>query len=566
MTNSLARRCSILYRRQMASGVRKMIVLAAVLCTATPALAQQIWLGVRGPDTHQGEAADWDALFKPTPQWDALAEKIQVYTITAGFVVQTPDGVLKADMGNLTRHHIAIGLGMQSVGIDAKDRCGHGEGYGPPDYSAKAAEKLHRLGVPLTYLSLDEPLWFGHYASGWGCHFPVPELAKRVAENIRAYLAYFPNVTLGDIEPVPAVTSYPDWQTTFDSFSKMITRLTGHRLTYLQTDVGWRTPSYAAGLQAVAKFAAQRQLKFGIIYKGDSEDTTGAAWVADAVNRFEQIESADGLVPDQAIFATWEAHPTQVLPITADNTLGYVVARYLLPPAKLRASRQGNSVIGVLTESQGRPIAHASVILKVVGLTADRKPKSQVVSGIVPATARFAIIGMRINAECLCTGAANLLVGNLTYTETEGGSVREVYRLPSDAAAHDGRLWNGIRLAKETIDGEVFAHLILGRTQKFGFNSSVFPVTPGAKFDFIVPIGSLTGTGMPGYATVIWLDGAHHGFDRTYLYAPGATVDATATTDAAGRFQFVGLHQPEPHAIIEFAGNDAVRGAMLKLQ
>ena len=541
-----------------------------MLVLGAPALGQEVWLGVRGPDVRPKGAVDWDKLFKPTPEWSAVAAKIQVFSITAGYVVQAPDEELKAVAADLTNRHIAIALGMQSVGIGPGDHCGHEEGYGVPAYTARAADKLHRLGVPLRYLALDEPVSFGHYDSGpQGCRFALPELARRVALNVHAYQQYFPDVIIGDIEPVPLLTTFPDWQPAFRSFAHELSLATGKSLTFLQTDVNWRLPSFYPSLRETAAFAHAQGLKFGVIYKGDGGDDSGPAWVAAAVRHFEWLETGQGLVPEQAIVETWEPHPTHVLPETSDGTLSHVIARYRLTRTKIAAVRAGAAVSGQLTDEHGAPIANAKVELRTLGVGPGRPPAVHSVSGTVPEKARFAIMGIRVNTECLCTGPNDLLVGNFRYAESDGGNVVQQYDLPQEAERHSGRIWNGIEMATAVIGGQPFAHLVVRPDQHFGFNSATFDVTSGARFDFQVPIGAVAGDGMFGDATIIWFDGPKHalGQTRIYLDRNGSAV-GSAVTGGDGRFSIGKTGKSEAGGgglEIEFAGDAPRRGTLLRL-
>ena len=469
---------------------------------------------------------------------------------------------------DLTNRHIAIALGMQSVGIGPADHCGHEEGYGVPAFTARAAGKLHRLGIPLRYLALDEPLWFGHYdQETQGCRFSLSELARRVALNVHEYQQYFPTVIIGDIEPVPLLTTFPDWKESFQSFSHELSQATGLSLAFLQTDVNWRLPSYYNALRETAAFAHLYGLKFGVIYKGDGGDDSGPAWVAAAIRHFEWLETAQGLVPEQAIIETWDPHPTHVLPESSDATLSHVIARYRMERTKLVAVRAGAAVRGQLTDERGKPIPNAKVVLRVVGVAPGLPPPVHSVNGIVPAKARFAIIGMRVNVECLCAGPNDLLVGDLRYTESAGGTVVQQYDLPAEAERHSGHLWNGIEMATEVIGGHPFAHLVVSPDHHFGFNSPMFNVTSGAHFDFQVPMAAVSGGGMFGAATIIWFDDPKHALNvtRIYLGRDGVPV-GSAVTGTDGHFSIAKTSKAQGGGVeIEFGGDAPRRGSLLRL-
>ncbi len=498
--------------------------------------AQEVWFGPRGPDVHPGGASDWDGLFKPTPAWAALASKIQVFVITAGYVVQASDADLTAAATDLAARHIALALGMQSVDVLPSDACGHEEGYGPAAFSLQAAQKLNRLGIRLRYLALDEPLWFGHYeASNQGCKLPISELAKRVASNVKAYAQFFPDMVLGDIEPVPLITTFGDWQAAFGAFADRLRQDSGLPLSYLQTDVNWRVPSFPLGLHEVADFAHHRGLGLGIIYNGDGWDKDGAAWAADALHHADTVEAVEGIHPEQAVIETWDQQPSHVLPITADSTLGYVADKYRNPQPHLIARLTGHTVTGRLADKAGEPLQNASILLESHGAANDLPPAVQSASGVVPRDARFAIIGMRVNTECLCSGANDLLFGDLEYHEN--GHIVQTYKLVRELAPHASKGWNGAKVAIEHLEGHDYVHLVVSPDHTFGINSDMFAVTPEAKFLFQVPLSAVHGDGMFGTATLIWFDAARHGLERTnILVGPEDRLVGSCKTTFDGTF------------------------------
>ena len=316
---------------------------------ATPCLAQQIWLGPRSPGTAGGGAEDWSSLFQPAKPWSDVALHIQVFMVTAGYVMTAPDADLRAMGADLTARHIGLAIPIQSIALVAGEACGHEEGYGPPGDSARTAARLAALGVPLRYIRLDEPLWFGHYdPNPQSCHLPAAELARRVGLNVREYLHYYPDLVLGTVETVPGALAAPDWAANFHAFQQALAADTGKRLMFMHSDVNWRLPHWAASLKSLAAFARSQRLQFGVIYNADNRDTTGEAWVASARQHFDQLESADGLIPDQAVMQTWDPHPARVLPMESDATLGGLLGRYLLPRTRIEATRSAGGVQGRL--------------------------------------------------------------------------------------------------------------------------------------------------------------------------------------------------------------------------
>ena len=509
-------------------------LLAGLVAALTPGAgwAQQIWLGPRALNVNQPAAADWNLLFAPNPDWHLLARQINVFLIPTNALLLTPPAQLRAMEASLARHHIALAMPVQSVLPPAGATCGHQEGYADAWVAPKLIAKLRPLGVRLDILRLDGPLWFGHYATGPGsCHLPIPVLARQVAAAIAPYLAAYPHAELGDVEGPQALAQHPHWQANYLAFKRALEADTGRKLAFLQADVNWREPDWPTALSAEATFAHRAGMKFGIIYDSDSLARSSADWVARARVAFDQAETLYHLIPDAAVFQTWNEIPDHIFPETAPGAQSRLVALYLRPRTALSLTRQGRVLRGRLTAA-GAGVAGANVRIDALGTAPGQAPPLRVAQGRVPAKARFAILGLRVNSECLCAGDNNLLFGTLSYQETAGGAdhAAKFFMPPPHLAP-------GVRLRPEVIGGAPLLHLRVGPDAAFGFNSRIFPVTPGARFRFSVPLGTLNGRGLFGTATLIWLDAQQHGLFRTNItLGADAHPVATARTDAGGGF------------------------------
>ena len=494
--------------------------------------ATQIWFGPRTPDYAVTAARDWPQMFADNPDWHQLAGQINVFLAAAGYFLITPPAQLRAMEASLARHHIKLAMPVQSVLPPAGAGCGQQEGYADAWVAPKLIAKLRPLGVRLDILRLDGPLWFGHYATGPGtCRLPIPVLARQVAAAIAPYLAAFPRAELGDVEGPQALAQHPHWQENYLAFKRALEVDTGRKLAFLQADVNWRAPDWPTALAAEAAFAHRAGMKFGIIYDSDSLARGSAAWVANARAAFDKAETLYHLIPADAVFQTWNTIPDHIFPETAPGAQSRLIALYLRQRTALTLARRGRVLRGRLTAAGGG-VAGTSVRIEALGTAPGQAPPVLVAQGRVPAKARFAILGLRVNSECLCAGDDNLLFGTLTYQETAGGAGHAaMFYMPPPHLAP------GVTLRPEVIGGMPLLHLRVRPNAAFGFNSAIFPVTPGARFRFSVPLGTLNGRGLFGTATLIWLDAQQHGLFRTNIML-GADPHpvATARTDAGGGF------------------------------
>jgi hypothetical protein len=289
-------------RRASRTSLRVLVATCLWFAAVAPSTAQQVWLAPRPPSPGGGGIADWHDLFQGTGAWPQLASRIQIMNITAGFVMSASDAELRAMSADVAAHHIALDISLQSIALAPGEKCGHGEGYGPPAYSAQAATRLAAMGVKLQYIRLDEPLWFGHYVDGpGGCQLAAPDIAHRVALNVREYLRFFPDAAVGTIETVPGAVRQPDWAPNFRSFLHALTTEIGRPVTSLHVDVNWQTPEAAATVRFVADFARAEGLQFGVIYNADATAKTDEEWIAAARRHIDEVETGQDVKPDHAI-------------------------------------------------------------------------------------------------------------------------------------------------------------------------------------------------------------------------------------------------------------------------
>ena len=156
------------------------------------------------------------------------------------------------------------------------------------------------------------------------------------------------------------------------------------------------------------------------------------------------------------------------------------------------------------------------------------------------------------------------------YAEAGAGGQTHSYSLPQEAVRQRGRPWDGVRVWPVATAHGLAARVVVGPEQNFGFNSEVFAVTPGAAFTFRAAIGAITGGGLFGSATLIWLDSNRAGLLRTnILVTRDATEVAQGSTDSEGRFA---ITLPDAAALasralgVTASSTPSTRGTMMELR
>jgi hypothetical protein len=214
-----------------------------------------------------------------------------------------------------------------------------------------------------------------------------------------------------------------------------------------------------------------------------------------------------------------------------------------------------------LTTERGKPIAGATVTGYVPGI--DWSAPMPVISGIgvVPSNAVSALFGVRLNVECRCSGANDVLVGTMQYQETANGSLQASWNF----VGNDQTMGQTI-ITSETVGGQRVSRIITPPGATYVGNSAFFPVTAGASFLFSAPAVSIGGEGWYGNLIIIWVDVSGNGISRQYLVPDSGSVTASsAVTDANGRFFLPNLPRvglgPEPVSV-RYDGGGQYRAAI----
>jgi hypothetical protein len=223
------------------------------------------WGQIPSPGHHS-----WEVLYlQPNGTWPAFMDHVTVVGILTQVLVNMPDADLAKVAARLKDKHVALGIEMLAQADDDPPGCGGGvEGYYAPYMVANIAAKLKRTGAEPRYIAMDEPLWFGHYYNGKNaCHSSIANVAERVAKNLDEYLKVFPNVTIGDGEPFPAITDQPNWKDDYKRWIEAFHAKVGKELAFSNVDINWGVKNWPRSVEAFQSFAKDARMPMGIIYK-----------------------------------------------------------------------------------------------------------------------------------------------------------------------------------------------------------------------------------------------------------------------------------------------------------
>jgi hypothetical protein len=307
--------------------MRKLLLVFALGSVLAPsAHAVEIWLTGVQPQPGQPINQPYDnlAMFQPNAPWQGASQSIRVFKTTTQWLLTAPDDSLVTMFSDLDRRGIA--LGVEALMMSQITACGFGvEGYSSPGTVKQVADRVKRLGGNLQYVAMDEPLTFGHLATGPNtCQSSISDLAAALAINVAAIRADFPAAKIGDIELLDANTPLDQ----IIQFAAAYQSATGTPLDFLHIDINWAAPSWVTSLRQLVVLLHNSKIKVGFIYNGGGLANSDVAWTQQAEQYFATIEADPTMIPDDAIFQTWMSYPTHVMPETQAGTMTYLVRRY----------------------------------------------------------------------------------------------------------------------------------------------------------------------------------------------------------------------------------------------
>jgi hypothetical protein len=507
--------------------------------TMSRAVWPEVWFNPHTP-------SDMPDMWTDTAPWQNAAKRVNVLELVHWWVDSATDAQVLAMTDFAKRHGMKIDLEIESITRFATEACGHTEGYTPPDFLTGVAAKLLRLGVHVDIMTMDGPVWFGHYNPDPNdCYLSVPDLVGRVSSNISGVIALYPNIQLYQIEPIPATTNFPDWRDILTSFRAGMAKATGKSIRAMQLDTNWSTSAWIPAMQDMYAFVHHQNMLLGVILDGSGFARNDADWMTAAEQHFEYFEGTLGIIPDEVIFTTWQDFPAYNMPETSPTAQTWLINRYFRDRVVIDAQFVGQGAKGKLTSGNGQPIANATVNGYVPGVDFGKPLPTTVIQDVVPSNAAYALLGIRLNAECVCQGINDVLVGQLQYHETQGGSRDYSYLYPPVPALLSGTIVDG-----EWVGGTKVTRIITTAAQNFYANSDIFPVTPGAQFTLTLPASTIGGAGWYGNLFLLWADANVNGLNRiTFIPDPGKRVMSTATTAADGTFQLPRLPRVGPGSV-----------------
>jgi hypothetical protein len=346
-------------------------------------------------------ASDYFDLFSPTAAWANAASHVTVFKMYSQ-MLDLDDATLRNTFADLKRRHIALAIEWGPLEPDGG--CGAGiEGF---DGAAALhnAQRIRDLGGSLQYVAFDE-LFAGAalHSGGNPCHWTALKTAQNAAQHAAQIQSVFPDVVMGDIEPVPNIGGADTWLGDYEQWLDAWQSVTGKPFVFFHFDMNWSNVAWRPAASALTRALAARNIPVGHIYNGIGA-TSDAAWITAAEEHATDFEARTGLQPQQAIFQSWEPYPKHLLPETDPTSFTYLIDRYFRARTTLALTAGYTGGEGRLTSAagalRGMPIALSAVPLSGIG-----QLSAYAATGSVPAGTQYLVFGVRVALEdCAADG------------------------------------------------------------------------------------------------------------------------------------------------------------------
>ncbi len=287
---------------------------------------------------------DFMQLFEPDAPWDAAAGYLQVYKLYGGWAARDSTFTQLTQAMQAIRQRglaLAVELGPLNPG---SDECGlFIEGFAGEEGVA-TVKRIKDAGGTLNLIAFDEPYYWAHFYDGdKACKWTAEKIAADVGTFITTVRAMFPDLIIGDIEPVtgPAnALAYKAWLETFRAVN-------GYDLAFLHLDIDWSNTNWPAEVNQMVDYGHQLNIPIGVIFTGNFQDQSDEAWLSIVGERIKRYE-ATGAKLDHIIFQSWHDKPDQALPESEPYTYTGFIKTYFEDRAAIgfQSDRSDNLALG----------------------------------------------------------------------------------------------------------------------------------------------------------------------------------------------------------------------------
>ena len=308
-------------------------LVSAAMVASAGAQTAETWLGGVPPIGQQVKHISdptYMQMFQPNAPWKASAAGLTVFYTSAAWIQNGTDDQMRLMIDALRARHLKLGVEM-GLTTGPFGGCGKGiEGFTAPGLPRKVLERFKALGGVVDYVGMDEPVLYGHRplsSPGGGCQYPLDQLADQIAGQVNSLREVYPDLQVGDIEPVGGGADGASLNRDVLQFAQMLRKRTNNAApAFFHADMQWATPGVYQTLDNLAQGLHARRIPVGVICNGGGKGvTSGQQWVANAIQRCKSLNQDSRLGATHFVVQTWETLPNKMLPENDPGSLTYAL-------------------------------------------------------------------------------------------------------------------------------------------------------------------------------------------------------------------------------------------------
>jgi hypothetical protein len=511
------------------------------------------------PEVGYGGSPEYMKLFGFDSPWKRASHHVHVFKIYPQWILHATDNELQIQFADLKRR--GIELALEFGVLSESSLCGSGvEGFGGGGV-LEAARRIRRNGGELRYLAMDEPCFFGTIFSGTNaCRWSPDQMAENAARNIRALQAEFPDVIVGEIEPIPAC--FPDWASRYKEGILAFGRALGFLPAFFHADVNWMSNTFRSDLPELHAMLLSLRIPLGVIYDGNMSDISDATWLRSASEHLDEVEFS-GIVPQDVVFQSWDAFPRRLLPEEHSDSFTYFIDSYFRDKTSITAHSIGCLLRGTIGTTDGFPLDDAPISVSVRPISSVRILSTYSYEGPIPAGADTIVFGARVNLESCQSGEAEFVLESFQYISDSNLSLTQGF-------SHQLNGWNvwvtGFPPPEVKVEHDHLVAIVRSR-QGLVLNSFPVCVRGVGSYRFAVRAWVSSESVGHGYFALIFQKSGRE-FERIELPLRPATIPIqTIRSNRAGKWQLLSrrLKRNSPSIEVAYPGSQKYRPSQATL-
>ena len=244
-------------------------------------------------------------------KWAHSRENIDVYKFYYQLILNDSYEGLKKKISFLQSNNIQIAVELPPLVWEENGRGFKIESFQRKGLIESVMKKLKAVNANLDYVALDEPLYFAHYMNGPSAvNYNLDVLASKISDSLKIVYAYYPNVIVGEIEPIGAFKhlTMTEKYNLFNNWFVAFNNKNDKPLKFLHDDVSWRD-DWENEITLLHQLTKKNNLENGIIFNSAYQWYNSELWMKSARHNIDKVLSKDSLIPNVAVLQSWNKSP-----------------------------------------------------------------------------------------------------------------------------------------------------------------------------------------------------------------------------------------------------------------